>query len=237
MRYSALLLLILLWLPTVCVAEEKAEVKSLESADGQKVEEKKQEVTEPKIEEMKEALVAKNMFEPKKKPQVSIMDKSDTNKKEDERNKLNRPFKLVGFSGTDKQKVAHLLFENPSERRSVKVGELIEIVEIKEIHNTYIRCLYGKEAVRIDVGETSDDALKRLKGYGVDYELTAISVSNKEAFALVLIDGRRWRVEVGDRLSDTTVVKIETGKVILRYDDGFEIAIEPTARQDNSDKL
>ncbi len=183
-------------------------------------------------ESMKKALVEKNMFDPRNKPQLTTETRVEEPRKSEDSGHLNRPFRLSAISETTNGPVAHLLFENPSERRSVKIGELIEIVEIREIQRTYIRCLYGKEMVRIDVGETSNDALRRLRGYGNDYELTAITVSNTEAFGHILVEGRRWRVEVGDRLGNTTVVKIETGKVILRYDDGFEIAIEPTLKQD-----
>lgn len=178
-------------------------------------------------EKMKTAIIQKNIFQPGRTPPTYTRTlPQKTPLREPGPVPLKRPFTFVAYDNTEAGPRAHLQFEKPSEPRMSKVGDVIEdILTIKEIYPTYIRCEYGNQSARIDIGETSDDALARLRGFGSDYELIGTKVLPEIAFAYIIFQGRSYRMEIGEKLGNTEIVNIEPGKVRLRYEDGFEYDI------------
>ena len=178
--------------------------------------------------EMIKAIAAKNIFKPAlvnimpKKPQMGIYNISSGPEP------LVRPFTLIGINITDTEAKAQLLFSNPVDRKAVIVGETIENLTITSIENTYIRCDYDGFDVKIDVGESSEDARKRILGFDKQYEFIGTTITEKEAFAYVKIGTELRRLEVGDALGESEIIRIEEGKLWIRHANGLEFAIDPT---------
>ncbi len=177
-------------------------------------------------------IVKKNIFEPARKLTIdTASSQGESSAAPTGPKKLNRPFEVVAIDKQDGVFRAHLLFENTGLLRPVEAGEEIEFVKILKIYPTYLRCQYGKWGkVRIDLKETSNDAIIRLNGYNATgkYDLIGTTILNKKAWAYFRINGRDWRVEEGDKLGNDTVVKIENGKVLMRFADGEENYVEPS---------
>ena len=185
---------------------------------------------QPTIAEMKKAIVQKNIFRPGRilpfstrevKPEILPSKKGPV--------KLDRPFKVIASESIKDVPHVYLQFPNPLEVRPVTVGEVIQFtVKILEIHPTYIRVTYDGKKVRIDVGETSDDALDRLNGYSeAAYTFKGITVTDEGAFALFQIKGRPRpvRVEVGDWLGNDQIIDIKSEVVTVRLAGGEEILL------------
>ncbi len=179
--------------------------------------------------EMIKAIAAKNIFKPSlvpsapKKPVASIYSMPSGPAS------LVRPFTLIGINISDEESRAQLLFSNPVDRKAVTIGETIENLTITKIENTYIRCNYGGYDVKIDVGESSEDARKRILGFDRDFEFIGTTITEKEAFAYVKIGGELRRLEVGDALGESEIIRIEEGKLWIRHANGLEFAIDPTS--------
>lgn len=185
---------------------------------------------------LKRAILEKNIFRPARRRtavqpvQTAVPPLSDLVPKP-----LKRPFLLLGIRQTAEEAVASVYFESPApEIRPVRVGDDIETIRILAIESSYLLCDYSGSQVRIGVGQTSSDALRSLRGYGVEYELLGTTVDQTGAFASIKLRGEDSpiRVEVGDLLGDEQVVDISPGKLYLRDEDGTVRFIEPTSRAD-----
>jgi len=142
---------------------------------------------------------------------------------------LKRPFTVLGIRRTEDGQWADLWFDDPSRVEKVTVGDVIEKqVEVLEVGRTYLRVSYAGKEVRIGVGETSTDALERLRGFDSSYFLlgTHVMESGPVADVLILRDGTIRMVEEGDRLGEATVMQIEPGRVHLVDNDGAPFFIE-----------
>ncbi len=180
---------------------------------------------------MIEAIVAKNIFKParvtssgQKWPKAIVVPELGPQS-------LNRPFTVIGIDHTEKDSRVHLLFNNPTERRVVIVGDEIETVVLKEIHSTYVICVYDGQEVRVDVGETSDDALNHIKGFNDFSDFVGTTTVGDESYATFIINGRYRRVGVGDWLGDYEVMKIDEGKLWLKLVDEPPFVIEASSRE------
>lgn len=179
-------------------------------------------------EDMVKAVAAKNIFKPSQatllttrvSPTISNLPSGPT--------PLLRPFTLIGINISNQGAIAQLLFSNPTARKAVTVGESIESVTITKIENTYLRCNYSGYDVKIDVGESSEDARRRILGFDRNFEFVGTTISNKEAFAYVNIGGELRRLEVGDSLGESEIISIQAGKLWIRHSNGQEFAIDPT---------
>ncbi len=177
-------------------------------------------------ENKKKSIIKKNIFKPALFTAPPVQPNPETTSPPDPGPMpLNRPFKVIAFDQTDDGRHAYLQFDNPSDLRAVKVGDIIETIRILEINPPFIRCQYDQYEVRIDAGESSNEALAHIRGFGRDYELVGTTVLDEMAFAHILIQNRLRRVEIGDKLGDAIIIDIQPGKFKLRYDDGFEIEI------------
>ncbi len=181
--------------------------------------------------QMINAIVQKNMFRPGRELPPEPVISTQVGVTEPRLKRLTRPFKLSAIDEIGGQPRAHLFFGNI--RRTVTVGEDIEFIRVKHINvrPPYIVCDYGPEEVRIDVGETSDDAMLRLVGFGNLYEFIGTQITDEKAYATVYIDGKYHRVEAGEKLGNATIVRIENGKMWLRFEDGFEFDLEPSSKK------
>ncbi len=147
---------------------------------------------------------------------------------------LTRPFVVIGLvhPGGDLPS-ALLLFDDPKEYRIVYVEDEIETIMVLGIEPTYLRCDYAGHVVRISVAESSDDALKRLRGMGSGgkYTLVGTTILSGETYARFFIPGEsRYReVAVGDMIGSDRVVRIEPGKVSLVNQDGYAITVETSS--------
>lgn len=142
---------------------------------------------------------------------------------------LVRPFTLIGINISDKETRAQLLFSNPVDRKAASVGEIIERITITEIASTYIRCNYDGYDVKIDVGESSEDARKRIMGFDKNFEFIGTTITDNEAFAYVKIGNQLKRLEAGDALGESEIIRIEEGKLWIRHANGLEFAIDPSS--------
>ena len=188
--------------------------------------------------QMIDAIVKKNMFKPARQPVGASRPKTEDVIDKYGKRRLLNPFKLVGVDHTDAGSQAYLLEGASQIRRLVKQGDKIDyqtvmdvriVVEILEIKSAYIRCDYGGREVRIDVGETSNDAIERIWGYNnADYVFIGTTIMDAESYAHVNINGRSRVLEVGDRLGEAEIIKIEKDKLRLRLINGYEYDIAPT---------
>ncbi|MBN2841932.1 MAG: hypothetical protein JXM68_02515 [Sedimentisphaerales bacterium] len=142
---------------------------------------------------------------------------------------LVRPFTLIGINISDKETRAQLLFSNPVDRKAASVGEIIERITITEIASTYIRCNYDGYDVKMDVGESSEDARKRIMGFDKNFEFIGTTITDSEAFAYVKIGTQLKRLEAGDALGESEIIRIEEGKLWIRHANGLEFAIDPSS--------
>ncbi len=142
---------------------------------------------------------------------------------------LVRPFTLIGINISDQETRAQLLFSNPVDRKAASVGEIIERITITEIASTYIRCNYDGYDVKIDVGESSEDARKRIMGFDKNFEFIGTTITDNEAFAYVKIGNQLKRLEAGDALGESEIIRIEEGKLWIRHANGLEFAIDPSS--------
>ncbi len=181
-------------------------------------------------EEMIAAIAKKNIFKPK-------LVVENTNKRPLAKSyeivtgpeSLVRPFTLIGINIGEEKAMAQLLFSNPVDRKAATVDDVFETLTITEIHSTYIRCDYDGYDVKIDVGESSEDARNRILGFNKDFEFIGTTITEKEAFAYIKIANETLRLEVGDALGDSEIIRIEEGKLWIRHANGLEFAIDPTS--------
>jgi hypothetical protein len=171
------------------------------------------------FEQMKAAIIKKNIFVPAKyvrpaapaeaSDSTTVSPILDTGPKE-----LEKPFVVIGITYQQDEKWADLTFLKEQGRRKVKKGDVIETITIKDIFSTYLLCDYAGQEVRIGQGESSSDAYRRVKGImGGEYSL--IGTSDSAAHILIKGESRpRW-FYVGNILGNAKVVEIQPGKVIL----------------------
>jgi len=121
----------------------------------------------PAVATMKSAILRKNIFKPGRIPPVSGRENpTDPTVREIGPMSLDRPFTVLACDIINNEPQVHLQFGNPPAVRAYKVGDVIQfVVTILEIQPTFIRIKYDTKRVRIDKGETSDDALARLRGF------------------------------------------------------------------------
>jgi len=183
----------------------------------------------------KAEIVKKNIFKPARTfPAMMPRPSSGLSSAEVGPQKLTRPFVVIGvIRPSDDLPSALLLFDNPKEYRIVYVEDEIETIKVLGIEPTYLRCDYAGHEVRISVAESSDDALKRLRGMGSGgkYILMGTTVLPGETYARFSIPGesRYRKVTVGDMIGSDRVVRIESGKVHLVNPDGYAITVETSS--------
>ena len=197
-----------------------AESEGVEAAVGVEV---------AKVAALKAAILQKDIFSPAKVASVPV--NVGVNETEIDRGPrpLKRPFRVIGIQSTEEGRLVDLYFENPPETAQKKVGEVIEkTVTILAIEATFLRCEYAGLEVRIEQGETSNDALERLRGLEEsEYELIGTTLKEGGYVADIYLPGqeRTRRIEVGEILGEATVIKIEKGRVTLIDPDGNQITI------------
>lgn len=185
------------------------------------------------LQQKKSLIIEKNIFRPARQPALETTKTisnpvvPDTSPKP-----LKRPFVVQGIVYSEANAGADLRFESPGETRRVRVGDTIEYITIIGISPSYLACNYAGKQIWLAVGETSNDALAQAQGFHREYDLIATTIQGELRFATIRQRGedRLRRVSEGDRLSDATVIRIEPGRVYLRYEDGFEHYIEPTGQ-------
>ncbi|MCK5271024.1 MAG: hypothetical protein KAJ52_00545 [Sedimentisphaerales bacterium] len=182
------------------------------------------------VEWMKAAIIKKNIFKPERVPPLLSRETGpELLMREIWPMSLDRPFRVIACDTINDIPQVYLQFDNPPVVRSYKVKDVIQFtVTILEIKPTFIRCKYENKKVRIDKGETSDDALLRLRGFdGRDYEFKGTTVTDDVAFVFFQIDGLAGlvRAEVGDWLGQDQIVAIEPGMVTVRLENGEELYI------------
>ncbi|MCH9022336.1 MAG: hypothetical protein IID32_06195 [Planctomycetes bacterium] len=183
----------------------------------------------------KAEIVKKNIFKPARTlPAMMPRTSSGLSNIEVGPQKLSRPFVLIGVVRPSSDvPSALLLFDDPKEYRIVYVDDEIETIKVLGIEPTYLRCDYVGNEVRISVSESSDDALKRLRGMGTGgkYTLVGTAVLPGETYARFFIPGesRYRKVTIGDMIGSDRVVSIESGKVHLVNPDGYAITVETSS--------
>ena len=177
-------------------------------------------------EELKMAIIAKNIFRPTKliSPLASENVPAGLGPRP-----LRNSFTLLGIRETEKGRRADLAFKNPTPRvEEVAVGHVLEdVLTIVAIEPTFIRCkIFGSE-VRLSVNESSTDAWVRLSGNMINYILLGTVATDAGPVAHIKVIGEEaYRtVEVGDMLGDATIIIIEEGHVLLIDGEGNEISI------------
>lgn len=184
------------------------------------------------VAELKAAIIEKNIFRPARVvPPLAFRtsEQEETLPRDLGPKRIKRLFTFVGFVRKDGVNYAHLHFDNPPENKMVSIdGIPIEFVTILEITPSYIRCDWDGREVRIDAGETSDDAYTRLRGLHSDYRLIGTTESPDGWSALFYFpsEDRSRNVEVGDQLGNAKVVEIEHGLVNLIDKDGTHITVK-----------
>ena len=217
---AIILLLFALGLVAILKADEQA------PAPAQNNTPEKQQLSEK---EMIKAIAAKNIFKPKlvdaipKRPMLNSFNIISGPES------LVRPFTLIGINIGEEKAMAQLLFSNPVDRKAATVDDVFETLTITEIHSTYIRCDYDGYDVKIDVGESSEDARNRIMGFNKDFEFIGTTLTENEAFAYIKIGTETLRLEVGDALGESEIIRIEEGKLWIRHANGLEFAIDPTS--------
>lgn len=199
------------------VVSGKASEGKVEEKAGEKVKEA------PTIAELKTAIIEKNIFQPTNVPIVSFAHVPKTAKSaidDSGPKRLVRPFTVLAFDETETGTRVWLEFDKPTERLAFKVNDMIEgMVKIVEIESpTTIRCEYGGKPVRIDRGETSDDAFRRLGvGLSSNYYLRATTGSTAWFYFPDFPQGNRLRAfKQGEILGNGKIVRIERGQVVLQ---------------------
>ena len=182
------------------------------------------------VERMEAAIIQKNIFKPGRVPPLLPRETGpELSMREMWPMSLDRPFRVIACDTINDISQVYLQFDNPPVVRSYKVKDVIQFtVTILEIKPTFIRCKYENKKVRIDKGETSDDALLRLRGFdGRDYEFKGTTVTDNIAFVFFQIYGLPGlvRAEVGDWLGQDQIVAIEPGMVTVRLENGEELYI------------
>ncbi len=220
----------LAWMLVCSAAISRAADKVKITEDNKSAQTETTKVKEANVDQMKAAIIRKNIFRPGRVPPASIRETSpDLTMREMWPMSLDRPFRVIACDTINDISQVYLQFDNPLVVRPYKVGDVIQfIVTILEIKPTFIRCKYDNKKVRIDTGETSDDALTRLRGFdGRDYEFKGTTVTDDVAFAFFQIAGRPGlvRAEVGDWLGQDQIVAIEPGMVTVILENGEEIYI------------
>jgi len=206
-------------------AADESETKDNKSAPTETVKAKATDV-----ERMKAAIIQKNIFKPGRIPPLLPRETGpELSMREMWPMSLDRPFRVIACDTINDIPQVYLQFDNPPVVRSYKVRDVIQFtVTILEIKPTFIRCKYENKKVRIDKGETSDDALLRLRGFdGRDYEFKGTTVTDDVAFVFFQIAGLPGlvRAEVGDWLGQDQIVAIEPGVVTVRLENGEELYI------------
>ena len=206
-------------------AADESETKDNESAPTETAKAKTTDV-----ERMKATIIKKNIFKPGRIPPLLPRETGpDLSMREIWPMSLDRPFRVIACDTINDIPQVYLQFDNPPVVRSYKVKDVIQFtVTILEIKPTFIRCKYENKKVRIDKGETSDDALLRLRGFdGRDYEFKGTTITDDVTFVFFQIAGRPElvRAEVGDWLGRDQIVAIEPGMVTVILENGEEIYI------------
>ena len=186
------------------------------------------------LQQLKAAIVEKNVFQPGRlaSPVSTVPTVSENPLLRDPSpQRLKRPFTVVAFDSTPGGDRAYLRFETAGGLLPVKAGQWIEFVQITEIIPPYIRCNYDGRQVLVAEGETSDDALDRLKGLPGNYVLigTIIQPSIRAALFYFPALDRTYVVEQYTRLGNAQILRIEHGRVILQHQDGDEFSITPSS--------
>ncbi|MBN2377808.1 MAG: hypothetical protein JXD22_15530 [Sedimentisphaerales bacterium] len=186
-------------------------------------------VDEAKVAALKAAILKKDIFSPAKVTSVPLSVDVNETEVDTGPKALKRPFRVIGIQSTEEGRLVDLYFENPPEVAQKKVGEVIEkTVTILAIEATFLRCEYAGLEVRIEQGETSNDALERLRGLEESkYELIGTTLKEGGFVADIYLprQDRTRRIEVGEILGEATVMKIEKGRVTLIDPDGNQITI------------
>ena len=181
---------------------------------------------------MKAAILEKNIFKPARipKPVPMLAPAMDPPSIENLRRPLKRPFRLIGISATEKGPRADLFFPSNSQIRTVRLGDTIETITILDVEPTYMLCDYAGTEIRIGVGESSDDALAQIRGYGMNFELKGTTIRPDICFAYIQPRGETQvrRITIGSKLGEAVVVAIQPGEIQLRDPDGFEYSIKAT---------
>ena len=180
-------------------------------------------------EEMIKAIAKKNIFKPKLVDAMPKRQMINSYNIISGPESLVRPFTLIGINIGEEKAMAQLLFTNPVDRKAATVNDVFETLMITEIHSTYIRCDYDGYDVKIDVGESSEDARNRIMGFNKDFEFIGTTITESEAFAYIKIGNETLRLEVGDALGESEIIRIEEGKLWIRHANGLEFAIDPTS--------
>ena len=206
-------------------AADESETKDSKSAQTETA---KTKITD--VEQMKAAIIRKNIFKPERVPPFLPRETGpELPMREIWPMSLDRPFRVIACDTINDIPQVYLQFDNPPVVRPYKVKDVIQFtVTILEIKPTFIRCKYENKKVRIDKGETSDDALLRLRGFdGRDYEFKGTTVTDNIAFVFFQIAGQPElvRAEVGDWLGRDQIVAIEPGMVTVILENGEEIYI------------
>ena len=202
-----------------CLAGMMAAAVLMLAWESHAEETKKEETAPSAVQQMKEAILKKNIFSPARFVRPALIlepteippgPATDTGPKE-----LEKPFVVVGITYLPEERWAYLSFiKEQGLRRKVVSGDIIETITVKEIMPTYLVCDYAGKEVRITQGESSSDAYRRLKGIlGGEYSL----IGTTDTAAQILIKGEtrpRW-FYVGNMLGNAQVVEIQPGRVIL----------------------
>ena len=182
-----------------------------------------------KVAALKSAILQKDIFSPAKVASVPVSVEVNEPEVDSGPKALKRPFRVIGIQSTAEGRLVDLYFENPPEVAQKKVGEVIEkTVTILAIEPTFLRCEYAGLEVRIEQGETSNDALERLRGLEESkYELIGTTLKDGGFVADIYLprQNRTRRIEVGEILGEATVMKIEKGRVTLIDPEGNQITI------------
>ncbi|MBN2212061.1 MAG: hypothetical protein JW709_11755 [Sedimentisphaerales bacterium] len=185
------------------------------------------------LQQKKNIIIEKNIFRPARQPSAATgKQANEFTVQETTPKPLKRPFVVQGIVHSETNVWADLRFESPGENRRVRVGDTIESITITGISPSYLACNYAGKQIWLAVGETSNDALAQAQGFHREYDLIATTIQGELRFATIRLRGedRIRRISEGDILSDATVIRIEPGRVYLRYEDGFEHYIEPTGQ-------
>lgn len=185
------------------------------------------------VEEMRLAIVNKNIFLPERIPDFTYPKPHgyDTPSVEFRLRPLDRPFSVTGFRLTDDRAEAFLHFADHSEDRIVVKGDEIEFITVLEVEPPYLLCDYAGREVRITSGQGSRDAYLRLTGFGSDCHLIGTTMLPSGSFAQFYFptEGIYRRVEEGNVLGNATVIKIEWGQVIVELNDGTFVPLKTNA--------
>ena len=181
------------------------------------------------VDQMKKLIKDKNIFKPAKVPPPSVSpDPGDIRTITPGPKPLKKPFTVFGILAGEEEICAYLLFKDPDRLEKATEGQIFEnTLKIVAIEWPFLRCEYAGREVRIYQGESTQDALVRLRGFDGSYIVqgTRASEDTYVADVLILRDNTVKTIEEGDRLGDATVIGIEEGRLQMRSDDGTEFYI------------